>query len=307
MTFFRIKRRRGRAYAYLVENRWDSARGQPRQRTVRYLGRVDTLRAADLPPEHRTPRVLAGLARASTADSERRSDALAGILPGFLDRVLAGDYAAARRDARLAVRSAGLDKVYDEMIPAALHEIGDRWAAGRLGVSQEHLASGIVARLLQELNASPRFLRVRGPLVVLAVPEGETHTIGLSLAEGLLLRRGYRPLNLGGAAPTAEVSEFVVSRAPFAVLLSVTMRANLGRARTLAAAIVRGRPGTKVAIGGQALGDRPIRADHPSIEFVRETLGEFLGRWPPLSEPPRPEGRSAPRSAERRADARRGG
>lgn len=274
---------------------------------MRYLGRVDALRATDLPPEHRTSRVLAGLARASKADSERRSEALAGDLPRFLDRVLAGDFAAARREVRLAVRSVGLEKVYDELIPAALHEIGDRWAAGRLGVSQEHLASGIIARLLHELNASPRFLRVRGPLVVLLVPEGETHTIGLSLAEGLLLRRGYRPLNLGGAAPTAEVTTFVGSRAPFAVLLSVTLTANLGRARTLAAAIVRTRPGTKVVIGGQALGDRRIRADDPSIEFVRESFGEFLGRWPPVPEPPRREGEGAPRSAERRADARHGG
>ena len=281
MPFVRFKQRAGRAYAYLVENRWDPAFGQPRQRVLRYLGPADRLHLADLPKAVRTPALTSRLKRASESADARRASVLNDLRKALGEALTAGDYARARGAALRAVREVGIAGLYGELVPQVFAEIGRRWAEGSLSVSQEHLASGVAARVVEQINARYPLSAPARHEVVLCVPEGEAHTLALHLAEGLLRQSGYLPLNLGASAPMASVLAFIADRPPVAVFISVTSPALLGTARTLALRIRRRWPEVRVVLGGQGLGSSSVATTDPAIECVSESLPAFLARWSP--------------------------
>jgi methanogenic corrinoid protein MtbC1 len=281
MAFLRNKTIGGRVYAYLVENRWDSKRSQSRQYVVRYLGRLDRLKADAIPEEYRTPAIVEELERRVQEERDRRS-AIAQVLRGRLGELLRdGDRSAARKLARAAVRRLGAGTFLTEVVTAVMHDIGDRWEAGGLSVSDEHLVTGLVADLVAELNRTLDKGTRNGHEVVLCVPEGEDHTLALLAAEGLLRSKGYVAVNIGGSAPLGSVAEFVRERHPGTLLISVTQLTRLDSATDLARRVRRGSPDVRVAIGGQAVEHaRTPKAVH-GVELVRGSIADFIERLPP--------------------------
>jgi methanogenic corrinoid protein MtbC1 len=275
-----VKKVRGRPYGYLVENRWDPKRGQARQRVVRYLGRLDRVDLGSIPKEHRTPAVVAALERGARAERSRRASLAEGLRPELAAALVAADRPRARRLVRSGVRSVGLGPFLSEVLAGAMHDIGEGWSSGRLSVSDEHLATGIAESLLAELNAAARAASPGGPEVVLCVPDGEQHTLALLVAEGLLLEKGYRPVNVGSSAPARSTVEFVRTRRPAGVLISVTHTSRLDPARAMARQMLRDRPALRVAIGGQAIGAaRPGRAV-TGVDEVAGPMPAYLAAWP---------------------------
>jgi methanogenic corrinoid protein MtbC1 len=291
MAFLRVKRSRGRSYAYLVENAWDPSRQQPRQKVIRYLGRLDGLRAEQLPVRYRTAPILRAIERYVHEDRRSRSGRAANHLDPFLRAILEGDRPSALRLARRVSHEAGPEYLREEVVKAALYEVGERWADGKLTVSQEHLATGIVAQVLSEVNARIRSRAESGSVVLLCVPEGEEHTMPLLFAEGLLRRKGFQTHNLGGSAPTGEVVAYAAQTDPAAVLISVTEPQRLGRARTLAAALRERLPRARVVIGGQGTQGAAPRSDLRGVEVAVDSMESYLGSWSPA---PTPTGRSGP-------------
>lgn len=106
----------------------------------------------------------------------------------------------------------------------ALVEIGDGWAAGRVSVATEHLASHFVRqRLMLWLATAPAPRPV--PPVVLACAPGEWHDIGLLMLGLMLSRRRWPIAYLGQAVPLADLADFVATVQPSAVVL-VAMHAD---------------------------------------------------------------------------------
>jgi methanogenic corrinoid protein MtbC1 len=276
VAFLRVKRSGGHTYAYLVENHWVPGVAQPRQAVLAYLGRADRLRIEEIPAAYRTETVRRALARIGPAESRRSLAAVGAYRAAFLRALLAADLAAARREAHRAVRAIGRDAFYAEVLAEAMHDIGRAWADGRLSISDEHLATGVAASVVRALRGETR---PRGPEVLLAVPPGEEHTLALSVAEGVLARRGYTPVNLGGAVPMKELVEYVLARRPHAVLISATNDGSAGRAVQLARAIRRASAEVPVVIGGRAsAGVRPPSSD-PGIEFFSGPVSDLVGSW----------------------------
>jgi len=286
MSFVRLKRRRGRAYGYLVENHWDASAGQPRQRVLKYLGPADEIHLSDLPKAARTPSLAARLRSAAESSDVRRTAALEELRATLCEALVAGDFPRARGAALRAMRQVGVDRLYGELIPQVFTEIGRRWASGTLSVSREHLASGVVARVVEQINARYRLPSTGHREVVLCTPEGETHTLALQLAEGLLRQKGFSPLNLGASAPTASTLEFIAERRPVAAFISATLPVSLGAARTLALRIHRRTPETRVVLGGQAVRPDSLRPPDEGFECVVGSLPAFLDGWKPGA--PRP-------------------
>jgi len=279
VAFLRVKAARGRPYGYLVENQWDTERGQSRQRVVRYLGRLDLLEATSLPAEYRTPEILRQLARRVARERQRLADRAAGLRDPLERALLQGRTPEVRRLVRSAVRELGLDLFLDRVLPDVMHRVGEGWADGTVTVSQEHLATGLIARLLTDMSAGA----VRGddgPEVILCVPDGEDHTLPLLIAERLLRSKGYRPTNVGGSAPVASVANLVLARRPNAVLISVTRASRLEGAEALARRLRREVPGLRIAIGGQAVERSWAGRESSAFEVVRGPLAEFLRGWP---------------------------
>ncbi len=284
MAFLRVKRAGGRVYAYLVESRWDPAAGHPRQRVIAYLGRLDRARAASVPTKYRTSAVLSALDARVSAERARLRSGAADQCARFVERLLAGDRAAARSLARRTIHDMGAETFYSEVLVPALHEIGRRYAAREISISTEHLATGIASAVLAEVNAAMKEAPPGSPEVVLCVPEGEDHALALQVAEGLLRRKGYRTLNVAGSAPAQSVVEFVRARRPAAVLISVTMSNRLEPGRRLARRLLQETPGLRVAIGGQGTSSLSAGAHPEGVDLVRGTVEDYLDDWPGVDE-----------------------
>jgi MerR family transcriptional regulator, light-induced transcriptional regulator len=280
MAFLRVKRVRGRPYVYLVENVWRAASGQPRQHVLSYLGRLDRVRAEDLPEGHRTPEILRALKEKQGAETKQVRQAAGRYRAQLTDVLLRGDPSRVRAVARAAIRELGEEGFLHLVISETMRELGQRWSRGTVTVSQEHLATSIVAGFLSQLNGRLRSKTLAGPEVVVCVAEGEYHTLPLLLAERPLLEKGYRVLNVGPSAPSKSTETFVQAREPFGVLISVTQPACLEAARALAQRLRRALPRTRIAIGGQAVERAAILAEIRGVDLWRGSLGEYLSGWP---------------------------
>ena len=253
MAFLRVKRISGRDYAYLVESRWDAERHTSRQVTLRYVGPVDAIRLEDIPAEYRDDRVRAFVLQRSTLAADRKQEAVVRLRRRLLDALVAGDRVKTSLVGEDSLRTVGLDTFYVDVLTPAMHEIGDLWKNGDLSVSMEHLASNIVRELLDSMNARIRVTRKRKGTAVLCTPQGEMHSLGAKVLEGLLLERGFRSWNIAASAPTDSILGFVAAKKPELVLISLTIPQYLPSLKRLLTAIQAGRARARVLVGGQGV------------------------------------------------------
>ena len=279
MAFLRVKKTRGRSYAYLVENRYDPRTRSAHQRVVMYLGRLDRLRPESLPVRYRTPAVVRALESKRREGLEYTEARVLPLREEFLQALLEGDRAHARRVASAAARALGSTRFCAGVLVPALHEVGRRWSEGSISVSDEHLATGVAEGVVSH-GFPPQPRLPRSPEVILCVPEGETHAFPLLLAEGFLRGRGFSPLNLGASAPENSLVQFVRERPPHAVLISVTQSQYWEGARRLAHRFHRTLPRLLIAAGGQGA---PVPAHREGMDWFEtpaEPLEQFLRHWP---------------------------
>ena len=146
---------------------------------------------------------------------------------------------------------------YCDVLSPVLHAIGESWAEGRVGIEEEHLASNVAAGIIGQLG--PRFAR-RGRskgTVVLALPEGERHQLGLAMLAHILRSEGYRVLSLGADTPSpALVAVLRDIEDLSAVAVGVVNPEQLATAASLVEAVHRTVSHVPVVVGGSAVPDK---------------------------------------------------
>jgi DNA-binding transcriptional MerR regulator len=148
-----------------------------------------------------------------------------------------GGAANAAVDAALAELS--LRTVVGDVVLPALRRLGDRWAAGGVTVAQEHFATNLLRGRLLGLGRG--WGSGRGPVAILACPQGERHDLAL-IAFGLLLReQGWRITFLGADIPIANVAEAADALAPDAIVLAALDRERMGALTAELHGLARGR------------------------------------------------------------------
>jgi DNA-binding transcriptional MerR regulator len=107
---------------------------------------------------------------------------------------------------RAALRRLDFEHAWSDVLAPSLRRIGEQWAAGRLGVESEHLASDV---LQAELRAVARAHRVdtAGPPVLLVSADDEQHHLPLLAVEAELARLGVQAIHLGPRVPGRSVIE----------------------------------------------------------------------------------------------------
>jgi excisionase family DNA binding protein len=172
-------------------------------------------------------------------------------------RMLAGDEAGSWGVVEAAIRS-GMEPrdFYCDVLTPVLHTIGELWQKGEIGVEDEHLASNVASAMIGRLG--PRFAsrgRTKGT-VLIAMPAGERHDLGLAMLGDILRSDGYRVLNLGADTPaSALVSALRDVGAISAIALSVVNSESLATAATLIAAVREAIGEVPVLAGGAAVPD----------------------------------------------------
>ena len=117
--------------------------------------------------------------------------------------------------------SAGSWREASQRLAAATRLLGERWALGQLSIHEEHQATEKLARGVAHCSdALP--LAPDAPVCLLAVPEHEEHSLGLTLLEPCLRELGWRTRWLGRKTPAAEVVAVVRTGHVQAVALSAS-------------------------------------------------------------------------------------
>lgn len=100
----------------------------------------------------------------------------------------------------------GIEQTIEVLVFNFLEKIGIMWMTDRIYPAQEHLVSNIIYRKLAlAIEQLPAQKNQDGPSVLLFLPEGEIHDIGLLYVHYILLKNGKRPIFLGPNSPVSEV------------------------------------------------------------------------------------------------------
>jgi len=237
--------------------------------------------------------------RGRSAPARRRAGGSAGRAARMVERrLIEGDQQGAFAVLETALGSwASPTDVYLEVLVPAMRSIGERWAAGELGVADEHRAATVAQRLIGRLGT--RFARAgrRRGSVVVGAPAGERHAIPVAVVADLLRAAGFEVADLGAdTPPEAFVSAARAADRLAAVAIGVTVAGNDGGVAETVGLVHDAVPGVPVIVGGAGIPDpetaRRMGADHWSgtdgATVVRLVGGE------PDAAPPTGAGRPRP-------------
>lgn len=169
----------------------------------------------------------------------------------FLEAIEAFDVVGAER--MLSRWALGLQprELVTGLVGSVLEEIGQRWQAGTLRVSQEHAASALLRNLLGTLM---RMYVQDGnaPMAVAVTLPGERHEFGALMAALLAATHGWRVLYLGPDLPIGEILHAARTSGAGLLLLSVVNDPSAAQ-RDAARALIAG-VGDQVTVvaGGRA-------------------------------------------------------
>jgi MerR family transcriptional regulator, light-induced transcriptional regulator len=130
------------------------------------------------------------------------------------------------------IKSKGVERAITQIIFPFLEKIGVLWITNRINPAQEHLVTNVVRQKLivgiQEVRSSLRSDKT----VLLFLPEGEYHEIGLLFVHYILKSRGVKVIYLGANVPVDDVEFVAKLKQPdylFSHLTSVTHKFNFDK------------------------------------------------------------------------------
>jgi methanogenic corrinoid protein MtbC1 len=220
------------------------------------------------------------------ADDRAKDSERLAMLAALVD----GDVPLAYRIAvELLAHGVPFDDIVIDVLSPVQAELGRRWAAGDLGIADEHAASAAVDDLLVRLGATAE--SPSGPAVVVASAQHDAHALGGRVVASALALEGYRVMFLGASLPATDLADFLELQRPFALALSCSISTALvGAARAIAASHELDIP---VVGGGRALPthERATRLGFDALAHVPGDAVKILRAWelsPPGSLNPAP-------------------
>lgn len=263
------------------ERRYDEAQVQ----RLRWIKRL-------LDQGHRPGQVVAlplrqvrALSEAQPAPKRTRGAGQAGPLdPRWMQSLQAHELETLRRALHLHSLQHGLLATVEEVIAPLAAEVGLAWAQGTLSVYQEHLFTEAVEASLREAMAgmaAPAGASPAAPRVLLTTLPGETHTLGLLMAESVLALQGCERLPLGASTPVSEIMLATERLRADVVAIGVSARAApLPLRRDLQLLRERLPPHVALWVGGpvrSALGRRALPGITPVLRVSE--LVDLVAAW----------------------------
>lgn len=162
-----------------------------------------------------------------------------------------------------------------EMVVAPLlRRVGEAWEAGEMGPAEEHLATGVVERVLQWLT-QPVAGDAQAPRMLVATLPGERHGLGAMLVSTAAALLGWRVSSLGTDLPPEDVAIAARTLGVRVVAVSVV---NSAAASRQAVRVLRRElpPAVHLLVGGGAahllelddMADAQVVQDLPRLQEV---------------------------------------
>ncbi|MGZ3098342.1 cobalamin B12-binding domain-containing protein [Streptomyces sp. H72] len=176
------------------------------------------------------------------------------------------------------------EEVLLDVIVAVQVRVGSEWAAGRIGVAQEHAATAIHDRIIAAMaHRSAAGADAALGTVTVACVDGEWHSLPARILAEVLRGRGYDVDFLGAQVPTPHLVAHMHRTAPDVLALSSSLPTRLRAAHTAITAVQA--LGIPVLAGGAAFGEdgrhaRLLGADAwaPDARAAADLLGRGVPR-----------------------------
>ena len=175
------------------------------------------------------------------------------------------------------ILSRGIEKTVLQIIFPFLEKIGVLWQTNNINPAHEHLVSNLLRqKLIMGIEGLQPISRVDST-ILLFLPEGEHHEMGLLFMHFLLKSRGVKVLYLGCDIPIEDVKYVTDLKKPDYLYTHLTNRANF-KFEKLMAQVSGFVPQVPVVISGQIARDYQKKINKPimlkksfeeSLEFVR--------------------------------------
>jgi MerR family transcriptional regulator, light-induced transcriptional regulator len=173
--------------------------------------------------------------------------------------------------------SRGIDKAITQIIFPFLERVGILWVTDGINPAQEHLVSNIIRQKIV-VGIDSMISHVQsGKSVLLFLPEGEHHELGLLYAWYLLRARGVKALYLGADVPVKDLEFVVKAKKPDFIYMHLTTRPRYFSLEKFLERVGAHMPGTAVVISGnRAL--MQVRKDYSYVHFKTSLKGvlEFI-------------------------------
>ncbi|WJJ94551.1 MerR family transcriptional regulator [Neopusillimonas aromaticivorans] len=142
----------------------------------------------------------------------------------IIDLLKTHDPAQIRRRFSQTIMRTGLAPFVLNVALPLMHEIGEAWASGELHIFEEHLCSEVLETSLRSaMAAAPEAAAGSRPRVLLSTFPGESHSLGLLMAEVMFQVDGCACMSLGAQTPLQDLVN--ASRAHRADIVAVSFSA----------------------------------------------------------------------------------
>jgi DNA-binding transcriptional MerR regulator len=175
------------------------------------------------------------------------------------------------------VLSHGIDKTITQIMFPFLDRVGLLWLTGHIIPAQEHLVSNIIRQKLIAGIETSRARATIDKLVLLFLPEGEHHELGLLYVHYLLKNHGVRTLYLGADLPFDDLVTAAKLKKPDFIYMHLTSKPKNFHLDAYLTRFTTNIPRTTFIISGKAAGES--KKEYPAVQLknsLREIM-DFIG------------------------------
>lgn len=124
------------------------------------------------------------------------------------------------------IHSKGLERAVSQIIFPFLEKIGILWVTGHINPAQEHLVTNAIRnKLIVAIETCITHLQ-QDSTVLLFLPEGEHHELGLLFMYFMLKSRGFKTIYLGANVPVKDVGFVAQLKKPDFIFTHLTSNAS---------------------------------------------------------------------------------
>lgn len=205
----------------------------------------------------------------------------APIQKQFLDGLLVGNRLVCSEIInKLVNEKTGINDIYENVIKAALYDVGEFWERGEISVASEHMASAIVESILNELYSKIISKSRMNNTVVASSVEKEAHQIGIKMVADIFEIHGWNVHFLGANTPLNDLIKFIEIVNPKIVALSMSIYFHINLLEEVIERIRALFPETLIIVGGQGLrySQKDITCKYPNLLYFPNLykLEEFI-------------------------------
>jgi hypothetical protein len=180
---------------------------------------------------------------------------------------------------RREILANGVIATWVEILTPTFMKVGDHWARTGLGITNEHLLTEIVIKILREVSTEIENPVNAKPIVLAAIGE-ESHSLALHALLAALAELNIQAHFFGARTPVASLVEVVRKVAPPVVFVWAQLPENADY--SIATALPVLRPSTRLLLGGpgwtpgQCADATLVGGLAEACEIVSSTLGVAL-------------------------------